>query len=489
MLRSGLPIVRPRIRGNKHASLTHPMSSENASSEHIFHIEMHHSGAKTLPKVRASPPLHAILPLPQSRILERHHSTLEIENNQNQSNVDENPIPLPPRDRSKTLQPKSSLPRHQRKHPLIIPGGGVTRTLAKMAVTASTMEDQVDGHFTLQNVNSPIAGTSSQDNYSLEASINGPEEFEQRIDFELAALDSLPTEESRFRRCSVISEDLLEFSDNLIDCGDVSDLHQNVSETSNDEQSSNSLIDSLRKKVSSIESKSMKNSASKVQENVETDLNRNPTSTNSARSKDWGKMDSSTARTQLPSAKIPMIHQHTLLNYTSQTNHAYADEISSKFETVQCEEPLIYISSNDDFHSTTPLPKVYLLSNEKTSSHVSDLSRQSDHVSCEDLLEFACDGPNTRRTRGPHNGEQSDEVRIMLKVLHEQSTPESCIAALNCTEWDVLAAIKLERLQGLLKKENNFVSLEDCKVMLNQCGGDVVKAAALLRSTEDTTAV
>lgn len=271
----------------------------------------------------------------------------------------------------------------------------------------------------------------------------------------------------------MISEDLLEFSDNLIDCSDASDLHQSISETNNDEQSNNSLIDNLRKKAS-VESKSTKNSASKIQENVETDP------TNSAKPKDWNKMDPLPVGTQLP-----VIHQPALLNYTSQTNHAYAEE---KFEPVQCEEPLIYISSNDDFHSS-PLSKVYLLSNEKTSSHVSDLSRQSDHVSCEDLLEFACDGPNTRRTRGPHNGEQSDEVRIMMKVLHEQSTPESCIAALNVTEWDVLAAIKLERLQGLLKKENNFVGLEDCKVMLNQCGGDVVKAAALLRSTEDTAAV
>ena len=77
----------------------------------------------------------------------------------------------------------------------------------------------------------------------------------------------------------------------------------------------------------------------------------------------------------------------------------------------------------------------------------------------------------------------------MMKVLHEQSTPESCVAALNVTNWDVLAAIKLERLQGLLKKENNFVRLEDCKIMLNQCGGDVVKAAAMLRTNDDPAAV
>ncbi|XP_077257608.1 activated Cdc42 kinase-like isoform X3 [Temnothorax americanus] len=483
MLRSGLPVVRPRIRGNKHATLGYSVSlqSEDASGEHGYHFEMHHSGARTLPKVRAPPSPHAILPLPQSRILERHHS-MEIENNQNQSNIDENPIPLPPRDRSKTLQPKSSLPRHQRKHPLIIPGGGVTRTLAKMAVTTPPVEDQVDGHFVLQNSNPAIAGTSLQDNFFPEASINSPEEFEQRIDSELAALDSLPIEESRLRRCSVISEDLLEFSDNLIDCGDTIDLHRNAS--SIDEQSRNlsTMTDNLCKKINDESKCSLKNFASKIQENMETDLSQNPILISSCRSIDWNKMNSS-IKVQIPSARI----QQTPLNYSSQTN---MEEIPSKSEAFQCKEPLVHIGSSDNFHSTA-LPKSYDLSNEKTSSCdiARDLSRQSDHVSCEDLLEFACDGPNTRRTRGPRNGEQSDEVRIMLKVLHEQSTPESCIAALNVTEWDVLAAIKLERLQGLLKKENNFVGLEDCKVMLNQCGGDVVKAAALLRNTEDTAAV
>nr|XP_012232402.1 PREDICTED: tyrosine-protein kinase PR2 isoform X4 [Linepithema humile] len=488
MLRSGLPIVRPRVRGNKHTTFGHSVSShsEDTSSEHNFHFDMHYSGARTLPKIRAAPPSHATLSLPQSRILEKHHSNLEIENNQNESNIDENPIPLPPRDRSKTLQPKSSLPRHQRKHPLIIPGGGVTRTLAKMAVSTSSVEDQVDGQIVLQNANSSIAGTLLQDNYCSDVFANSPEEFEQRIDSELAALDSLSIEESRLRRCSVISEDLLEFSDSLIDCDDASDLHQNVTKVNNDGQSNNSLTmtDNVRRKISVESKSSAKSSASKIRENTEADLNQS--STNSIRAEDWKKIDPLTTviRGQIPSARIPLIQQ-TPLNYATQMDHVHTEGISCKLKTI--EEPLVHIGSND-FH-TTVLPQGYLSSNEKTSNCISDLSRQSDHVSCEDLLEFACDGPNARRTRGPRNGEQSDEVRIMLKVLHEQSTPESCIAALNVTEWDVLAAIKLERLQGLLKKENSFVGLEDCKVMLNQCGGDVVKAAALLRSTEDTAAV
>lgn len=45
------------------------------------------------------------------------------------------------------------------------------------------------------------------------------------------------------------------------------------------------------------------------------------------------------------------------------------------------------------------------------------LLRNGDHVSCEDLLDFACDGPNARRTRGRAHGPLSDEVRIMGKVL------------------------------------------------------------------------
>lgn len=162
MLRSGLPIVRPRIRGNKHATLGHSGSHiDEMAAEHILQFDMHHSGAKTLPK-RVPPPSQAPPPIPQVRILERHHS-LEIENNQNQNNVDGNPIPLPPRDRSKTLQPKSSLPRHQRKHPLIIPGGGITRTLAKMAEINPPLEDQVDGQFMVQEGCSSVEGHGSSE--------------------------------------------------------------------------------------------------------------------------------------------------------------------------------------------------------------------------------------------------------------------------------------------------------------------------------------
>lgn len=46
----------------------------------------------------------------------------------------------------------------------------------------------------------------------------------------------------------------------------------------------------------------------------------------------------------------------------------------------------------------------------------SSLYQSKDHVSCEDLLDFACDRPNSKRTRGPAQGMDSDEVHFVDKT-------------------------------------------------------------------------
>lgn len=237
---------------------------------------------------------------------------------------------------------------------------------------------------------------------------SSPEEFERRIDSELAALDSLTLEESnKSDRHSIVSEDLLKFDESsTID--------------SNEQRNAMAFANSLQSELSD-----------RLSINADAKCNREPIA----------RMDSS--------------------------DSSKSDVISRSI-----------ISKSSNFMST-----------HSDIANAGDSSKQADHLSCEDLLEFSCNGPSARGTRGPRNGENSDEVRIMLKVLQEQSSPESCLAALNVSEWNVLAAIKLERLQGILRKENHFVGLEDCKVMLNQCGGDVAKAAALLRTTEDSAAV
>ncbi|XP_037089033.1 activated Cdc42 kinase-like isoform X2 [Pollicipes pollicipes] len=100
-----------------------------------------------------------------------------------------------------------------------------------------------------------------------------------------------------------------------------------------------------------------------------------------------------------------------------------------------------------------------------------------DHVSCEDLLEFAADRPNVRRTRGPAHGAESDEVRIMLKVLGTGATSETCLLALNETSWDVHRAIKLCQVTRALGTQ---VDTDEVSRTLRQVEWNVNKAVSSL---------
>lgn len=197
MLRSGaFPIVRPRVRGNKHHSGNQPQQqSPTVQHQHSDSQASATTSSRSLPRLRVPPPpstapppipietpgsfISAPMPLSRNFLTRvsssdskdcsgfeemvkingdqplsttdtfKSHQNIALEPSLNAEvsedtmvicadNTDEegetvegNPIPLPPRDRSRPLPPTK--PRHQRKHPLIIPGGGVTRTLAKMA--------------------------------------------------------------------------------------------------------------------------------------------------------------------------------------------------------------------------------------------------------------------------------------------------------------------------------------------------------------------
>lgn len=116
----------------------------------------------------------------------------------------------------------------------------------------------------------------------------------------------------------------------------------------------------------------------------------------------------------------------------------------------------------------------------------------SDHVSCEDLLEFAMDKPNSKRTQGRARGIDSDEVRIMQKVLaKELITSEDCLFALNDTDWNIHNAIKLARLLRILNTYN--INMENSKNILLQCDWNVQQAVSCILAThgsiEDTTEV
>ncbi|XP_037299847.1 activated Cdc42 kinase-like isoform X3 [Manduca sexta] len=97
----------------------------------------------------------------------------------------------------------------------------------------------------------------------------------------------------------------------------------------------------------------------------------------------------------------------------------------------------------------------------------------TDHVSVEDLLEFADQKPCGRQ-----RGVESDEVRIMRKVFKQEVsvTPEECLEALELSDWNVHFAIKLMRVRILV----GDVTLEDCCAELDKANGDINKASAIL---------
>jgi len=50
------------------------------------------------------------------------------------------------------------------------------------------------------------------------------------------------------------------------------------------------------------------------------------------------------------------------------------------------------------------------------------------HVSCEDLLDFAADKPKPKSKPGNAKGTDSDEVRVMLKILGKEVKIHSLFA-------------------------------------------------------------
>ncbi|XP_069700490.1 activated Cdc42 kinase-like isoform X2 [Periplaneta americana] len=390
MLRSGaFPVVRPRVRGNKHNGNQPQQHSSTLQHQHSDAQPATNSSSRSLPRIRVPPPPSTApppipstapgsfisAPIPLSRNLSakvassdtatvedgrtntgQSPSTTTPKNHQNATRessvssdvsedngingvdngedegetVEGNPIPLPPRDRSRPLPPTK--PRHQRKHPLIIPGGGVTRTLAKMAETeieGTPVEETTPQYLGLQteseSLPEPIEEVVPDQGKSPIRNISLDDSFEQRIACELAALDDIPGDTG---------------------CG--------------------------------------------------------------------------------PGG---------------------------------------------------------------------EMVRHSDHVSCEDLLEFACDTPNARRTQGKARGVDSDEVRIMGKVLGTEVSAECCVSALNISNWDVHRAIKLARLHNLLQAtaDNVDVNIDfaACNEALETCSWDVARAASWVLAQEqgDTTQV
>lgn len=97
---------------------------------------------------------------------------------------EENPIPLPPRDKTKSLL--AAKPRHTRKHPLIIPLTNLQRTLDKVNTVSPPTNHQPDLERIYANHLSQVVSTEKNPE---------SQNFEEQIESNLNALDEIPVEQ------------------------------------------------------------------------------------------------------------------------------------------------------------------------------------------------------------------------------------------------------------------------------------------------------
>ncbi|XP_063892331.1 activated Cdc42 kinase-like isoform X4 [Helicoverpa armigera] len=145
---------------------------------------------------------------------------------------------------------------------------------------------------------------------------------------------------------------------------------------------------------------------------------------------------------------------------------------TNPFNVAGPSNPFACFYDNDD-ESDTGLPV-----NTESESESGDESNNAlvkdckDHVSVEDLLEFADQKPCGRQ-----RGVESDEVRIMCKVLKQQANQAQCLEALDLSGWNVHNAIKLVRVKVSVGTD---VSFDKCHEQLQKTNGDIGKAVAML---------
>ena len=117
----------------------------------------------------------------------------------------------------------------------------------------------------------------------------------------------------------------------------------------------------------------------------------------------------------------------------SPMNDAFEDEIACSIDALDNIPESKYTSPKTSLEHSPPL-----------------VHYNRDHVSCEDLLEFS---PREERGKGHKRGVESDEVRIMSKVLGGVTTDKvGCLLALDLTDWNVHRAIKIVKLKALVHK-------------------------------------
>ncbi|XP_055839977.1 activated Cdc42 kinase-like isoform X3 [Episyrphus balteatus] len=369
-------------------------------------------------------------------------------------NANSNVIPLPPRDRNKVI--KTNPKRHVRKHPLIIPAYGVQRTLNK--VTEVTPDD---------DPKIPFPGTASNRNHSLsnDAHRNSGINLRKFTHEAVSAVvrptsrhsDSFdkPIDSRTYQNLQEIHRDMNENNphseslqfESIIEDG----CHNLTSPDVTDGFYNFSIQKEQYNKCKEVDFDSTKISGLYVNEDELRNLDIEkktvvPFVPPKTTSNSPGSSSMSVSVAKPAAAAVATTSSGSSGNELA--GHALFNKIRESVDMAMNRSQ----TSDGSRHSSRPGSKqegvVIESSNEieeEDASPQGALVKDSNSVSCEDLLEFS-----DKKPKGCERGVDSDEVRIMMKVLGKESTPTRCLHVLEFIEWDVHKAIKLIKLQNIL---------------------------------------
>ncbi|XP_033233262.1 activated Cdc42 kinase-like isoform X2 [Drosophila pseudoobscura] len=384
------------------------------------------------------------------------------------ANPSPNPIPLPPREGKK--QVKTSTKRHVRKYPLIIPANGLQRTLSKLADFGESGEEpgrsaQASGQHQHSQPGTSIEVVAAVRPCSLRRQVRPSErEYEnmpavgsepahtyQNLDKLLPADAAGLTDTASLQFESILEAD--SGKESALQSPDVTDGFYNFSIQK----------EHYKGKDTEFEATQISGRTGLYVNDDELrnlDIESGPLKATSS-----SALESSEGQRQQEAS--PDVALETSRRASSADNELAGNAL---FRKVRASVNLAMSrnsigdtgASGSQGGSGSSKPQTEAEYFAATVARLAD----SNSVSCEDLLEFS-----DKKPKGCERGVDSDEVRIMVKVLGKDSTPNRCLGALEFINWDVHKSIKLIKLQNLVSEAN--LSLEASFEALQQYEWDL----------------
>ncbi|XP_068147133.1 activated Cdc42 kinase-like isoform X2 [Drosophila tropicalis] len=365
-----------------------------------------------------------------------------------------NPIPLPPREGKK--QVKTSTKRHVRKYPLIIPANGLQRTLSKLTDFGETeTASGLDNHGArspqqeqpqMQTAGRPIevvaavrrpsgpAEREYENMPKMTGSIDASHTYQNLDKLMPADAAGLTVDSASLQFESILEADISKES--ILQSPDVTDGFYNFS-------------------IQKEEYNKGKEIGGEINLNVETKKIEQP-----------------------PQQTEP--EESTPSTSTEQGNELAGNALFKKVRaSVNQAMTRHQATTNGDSMATSASTSTKPQTEAEYFAATAARLAHSNSVSCEDLLEFS-----DKKPKGCERGVDSDEVRIMVKVLGKASTPQRCLSSLEFINWDVHKSIKLIKLQNMLESDEkeNELSLESAFEALQEHEWDLHTTAQKLKS-------